>query len=837
MRKLLSVDKRDRYRACFIVCLLAGGVLRFAGLTRGTSDFVLPEQAREGVEEAFYHFHPDENLVVGAALEPIDLLEPPFTVYGVLPVYLLRGVLKSAAWLLDWEELTLDTPASSRRILYTARTLAALFSCGILGLVWILGRRYFDGLAAGLGVALVAFAPGAIQQAHFYIVDGLFVLLSVAAMYAVLRAVESGCRLWYVAAGVLIGATGAVRLNGMLLGVVLGIGHGVKAWNREEDGDWKRLGRSLIDVDLWLAGAAALGMLLLLEPFLAVSPEILLKADSVEDFGHGMAITRGEFLQPWTLVDVHTTLYLDQWFHLFPLISGWPLTGIFFLGIGYVLWNRNLFTGLMLLWCGIYFLVIGGLPVKVVRYMIPLLPFLALFVGAAGSRFWRTASASRWRWPGRGIVGVLVLHTVIYGVAFGRIYRVEDSRIQAGRWIANHVPANSSIGVEGGSFSARWLISEEDFKHTGLKIATIFYTAPYLLCRMQVDYLRERIAGMDYLVTVDANRAAQFSAVPDLFPVLAGFYEKLASEQLGFERVRRFKHYPEFLGVRFRDDGAEPSFLGYDHPAVLIFKRGDEATVEAAFARWAQEIEENVDCADRQLRQVTAVRKTGDWLQAQQLLQKLLDEHPDAKIAHLLAAEVHWHLGEEERAKSAFRRYRPESAGGLTAHVKSSATIHYVPAFAGLSLVELGLPDLAIKVLRDGVEGRKALSPNAKRQMAESYLAAGERLLSAGWDGHREIALKLALEISPDERAYNVLAQTAYQRGEVEKAVELWKGSLLLDAKQAEIHAHLGRAVLLDLGDSDQALAYLEQAAKLGARLDEELKEWMVSAMENADQR
>ena len=48
------------YRAALVLCLLLGVGLRFVGLTRGTSDFVLPEASNEGVNSAFYAFHPDE---------------------------------------------------------------------------------------------------------------------------------------------------------------------------------------------------------------------------------------------------------------------------------------------------------------------------------------------------------------------------------------------------------------------------------------------------------------------------------------------------------------------------------------------------------------------------------------------------------------------------------------------------------------------------------------------------------------------------------------------------------------------------------------------------------
>ena len=79
---------------CLLVVLALGCVLRFVGLTRGGSDFVLPEQARTGVGEVYYQFHPDEETLVRAALKLSSPLEPPLTAYGMLPMYLARGVLE-----------------------------------------------------------------------------------------------------------------------------------------------------------------------------------------------------------------------------------------------------------------------------------------------------------------------------------------------------------------------------------------------------------------------------------------------------------------------------------------------------------------------------------------------------------------------------------------------------------------------------------------------------------------------------------------------------------------------------------------------------------------------
>ena len=69
-------------------CLMLGTGLRFVGLTRGISDF---DPSRQSDQQTFYHFHPDEETLIRAALVLESSCAPPMTAYGLLPLYMLRG--------------------------------------------------------------------------------------------------------------------------------------------------------------------------------------------------------------------------------------------------------------------------------------------------------------------------------------------------------------------------------------------------------------------------------------------------------------------------------------------------------------------------------------------------------------------------------------------------------------------------------------------------------------------------------------------------------------------------------------------------------------------------
>ncbi|MBM3279282.1 MAG: glycosyltransferase family 39 protein [Candidatus Handelsmanbacteria bacterium] len=798
---------RDRrYTLLLAGLLLLGAGLRLTGLTRGSADLSAP--AQPAGPAAFYRFHPDEEMVIRAALSPdFDLLRPPLTVYGVLPIYALRGAL-ALTGLGSGGAAALDDPDSARRLYYLARALAVLCSCGVLLLVWYLGCRYFDPPTAALALALVALAPGAVQQAHFYIVDGFFVLCSVAAIAAALRALEAGNRRLYLLAGALIGATAAVRLNGLLLGGVLLAGHLARAEGRT----WPALRRRLLQPQLWLAGGAALLVLLTLEPFLLLRPELLWRANESGDFGLAVKVTRGAVLQPWTLIDQQTIPYLDHW-RLWSLAVGWPLALVFLAAPVDLLWRtRQGPAALMVLWCGLYFLLVGQLQARAVRYLIPMLPFLALFAGALLRAGWQATRP----WVRRGsqlAAALLMGHLAFGGVAFARIYTEEDSRLRAGRWISAHIPKGSPIGVETGGFSMQGLVSDRDYQHVILETTRIFYTYPYFSCRAQLEFLEHRLQGMEYLVLTDVNRYVQFTAAPELFPAVAGLYRRLLEGEMGFELVQRFKTYPSLLGISFVDDGAEPSFLGYDHPAVWIFRTKGRAAVTQAFARWEDQLDQDTACPDPLLAQVAAPLRTGEWARAEAAVHSLLEAFPDLALGYWLAAQIDQQQGQADSAAANLARYRPEN--GRAAHVLHTGTVHYLPAHTALSLACLGLDDLALQVLRNGGKDPSRLSPQAPVEMAQSYLDVARRFFEAGDLVRMEEAVQLSTRIYGIREAYNILATRAQQRGQMAQALKWWEQSLLVDPDQAEIHQHLGLAALLERGQRDKARYHLGRAIAL----------------------
>ena len=797
-----------RYLLAVALCLLLGTGLRIVGLERGASDL------GPGGAPAFHTFHPDEATLVRAALAPIDPFDPPFTAYGLLPVYVLRAAL----WTQGLDGADLGVVAERRWVYITARSLAALLSCAVLALTWGLGARFWGRGSALVGLVFVCCAPGAIQQGHFFIVDGFFTALALAGVGAIALALQTGERRWYIAAGLLVGALGAVRFNGLALGVVLALGHLL----RPGAGGW----RSLLAADLWWAGGAALAMVVGLQPYLLFNPALLARLDTHADFALSLRFARLELLQPWTLVDVHGMRYWDHWFGLWPWVVGWPLTLALIAGAVYAAWCGSLVQRLALLWCGLYFLSVGLLPVKAVRYVVPLLPLLALCSGALCQALWR-----RWRWPGIALAIFLAGHVAVSGLAFVRVYGEVDSRIQAGHWIAENVPKGAVVGLETGAFHLRGVVDPEASDHLALGVSGLFYGSPYMLCGQQVDYLKERLQQAEWLALAEENRAVQFGAVPELFPVVAAFYAKLLAGELGFEAVRRFVVEPGWTGVTFGDRGAEPSFLAYDHPTVRVFRRRGELDWTA----WRAAMVAAPACADAGLRDVAALLARGEVAMALGQLRAMEKSHPHSALVPLLVTAAQWEGGDERAAALAYRRFLPAGAAGRMKYVRRSPFRHLVPGDAALACVDLGLEDLALRVLRQGLEEGVPADQAWALKMAESYLEVGRALMRRGQTAAMEEALQLSLAIHPHPVAHNVLATAAFERGDYAPAVAQWRASLALDGAQGDTHATLGQVLLARMDRAEEALAHLERALQLEPARAGELERWLAAARARLD--
>jgi 4-amino-4-deoxy-L-arabinose transferase-like glycosyltransferase/tetratricopeptide (TPR) repeat protein len=808
-----------------VVILVFGASLRLIGLTRGASDFVPSGQSRS---EVFYTFHPDEETLLRAALQLDSLSAPPLTAYGTFPMLVARAVLEVSG-LFYADELTLENTAARPVVFVTGRLLSIAFSLGLLALVFWVGRAYFGLWSGALAAFWLASAPLAIQQGHFYTVDGVFAFLVFAALACALRALRTDDMRAFVGVGLLIGLAAATRLNGALFGVALVAVYLGKDGPINLQSMLARIRRPAP----WATALVALAVLFVLEPYLVVDSALMRRALDSGDFAYSLQIASGEVLRPWTLVDMHTTPYLHFWTHLWPQAVGWPLTGLFVLGVLYALWRRRWPTSLLLVWCVLYFLSIGGLHTKHVRYLLPILPALALLAAVLCVESWRwlqsaeEKSLSMLRWPAALVVGGVLFYTAAYGTAFARIYAVEDARLQAARWLYANVPAGSTIAVENGGFSLGEFVDRGTYKKAHINSGRLFGTRGYLLCEAGRQYLYSRVRDADYIAVADVNRHVQYTAVPEMYPVLASFYARLLAGELGFKSVQHFKTYAEWGRWRFADERAEPSFYSFDHPGVHILQRTAEFTSQ--WLRWEAELAANAHCADASLKDFVSSAKKSVGTESVAAIASLRRRYPDFRLLALIEADMRRQLGDEEGLTQGLSDY---SQG----YLDPALSAQFVPWAAATSLLMLEMPELALAALTDGVEKKDYMRPDQRVQLADSYASIAHRLARGGQGGLATDIYRLAAVVDARAEFCNSLAALAMQDGRDQEALSWWQTSLALDATQMPIYRLAGK-VAYRLKDYGPAFEYLGKAVELDPLLEAQQKVADFNALAQEAQR
>ncbi|HJP29813.1 MAG TPA: glycosyltransferase family 39 protein [Candidatus Latescibacteria bacterium] len=657
------------WRVAVVAFLLLGGALRWTGLDRDVVDFVLPQAGSEGRAETFYSFHPDERSVVDGALAFDDPLHPPYTMYGALPFYLLRGALTGLSW---FGEIT----PGSDDVYRVGKILSAALSVACLAAAWGVARQVFSPATAALSVLLLAVAPTAVQQAHYYTVDSLFCLLTTASLAAILYSVPRRSWLASIVAGVCLGLSASVRLNAVLLLPVLAAAHVTcRGWSLAS------IRRGLTEPRLWAAGGAFVVTMAILQPYLVISPLRVLSVRGPLDFAHVLTVVGGSTPQLYTLQYTGTTPLVYQWTHLLPLAFGWPLTVAAAVALPAAFRGLHWRRAVLLLWVALYLITAAPLFVKPVRYLLPIVPPLLILAADLCRRLWN-CGAGRSRWVLWFAVAGVVAHSVFYGLAYMRVWTQEDSRIQAGRWIAAHVPAGSRIAIEHGAFPMGPVIDTERYDVREFWTGLLFYARGQLLGRTTADLIESRLGRAEYVAITDVNRLTHLLAAPEALPVVTSFYRRLTAGTLGYRLVERFKVYPELAGVRFDDDGAEHSFLGFDHPAVLLFRRGPDEQADAAWDRWLNDLGREPFSVDADIEAGVAAMRGGDAETALRLFEGAQQSPSSGTLARFLASLSRSHTG-------------LPWGRGLVLH-----------ELIAVSLIDLSLPATALSVLKHQADVR-----------------------------------------------------------------------------------------------------------------------------------
>jgi len=404
------------------VALVGGLLLRVGG-----ADFCLPME----------HCHPDEHWLYKPVLKMLRTgdLNPHFFVYPTLFMYLLLAVYAltflvgvSAGW---WSSISNIKTAP---FLYSGRLTAGLLGTGTLIAVYAAGKRLADQESGAVAALALAVMPLHVSNSHFITTDvpaGFFCAL---ALWAAAGVATGGNRRNYVIAGLLVGFATAAKYNAALVAINIPLAHWINA---------RRKGFFTSDL-LWALLWVGFGFLIANPYALFDMPRFLDGvAQEIAHYKRAHIGHEGEYNRAFYMV-----FLAGRGFG--PVLAG---LGVF--GVLSILRDFRRKHLLLLVFPVLYILFLGSYKVRFVRNLMPILPYLSLWIGVGAVSAFREV---RRAWPalGRANPWALAIPGLALALAIPTVYSVDetlamvrpDTRLQAKEWIEKNVPRGKTIYLQ-----------------------------------------------------------------------------------------------------------------------------------------------------------------------------------------------------------------------------------------------------------------------------------------------------------------------------------------------------------------------------------------------------
>lgn len=418
-RHLRAATDAERSRTALLVILAAAAALRFWRLGAGVPFGV-------GVDE------PEIMLRVVLMMKTGDFNPhffdyPTLYIYTQLMVAVVRFIVGAAAG--QWASLA-DVTAGE--FYMWGRAITAMAGTATVWLVYRAGRRW--GMATALlAAAAMAVMPMHVRESHYVLTDVPQTLLVTGALVLSLRAAERGAAATFAAAGALAGLAAATKYTGGLA-LLLPL---LACWSSG------RLSRSRASVTAMVCGAFAAA-------FLMAAPYTVLDLPGfLNGFGHLASAYTGALP-----AQAPAVTYLKH------LRNGLGWGGSLLVIAGLVLAIASLVTGsnrarwaLVVAFPVIYFAFIARQSLVYGRYLLPILPFLAILAGVGVTGI--IAAVRSFDVPRTARAGIAAAAALLLlgwpasvAVQFDRELSRRWTTELAYHWILGNVPAGTKLVIE-----------------------------------------------------------------------------------------------------------------------------------------------------------------------------------------------------------------------------------------------------------------------------------------------------------------------------------------------------------------------------------------------------
>ena len=267
---------------------------------------------------------------------------------------------------------------------YIGRTISCLFDLGTIVTAYAIAKRLLNERAGLISALILAICTVHIKEAHLVNVDTPLTFFCILTVYCSLRYFEKPSMRFAIFAGVCMGLAMAAKYNGAVVGIAIAAAFLARL---EKPSD---IGTFLFDKRFWAALLCGGGV------FAACNPYIFIE---FAGFSHDLFGAQAHMSGGHLGVDTHTFTAVYYLFKAFPGALGTPLTVFGIASLIYLLLERKRKDYVVLAFPIVFFVIISFWAMRAERYVLPVIPFLAVSSGIAAILLWERLSARQFNAP------------------------------------------------------------------------------------------------------------------------------------------------------------------------------------------------------------------------------------------------------------------------------------------------------------------------------------------------------------------------------------------------------------------------------------------------------
>lgn len=514
-----------------------------------------------------YFFHPDERNIASSIsqLSYKKDLNPKFFAYGSLPIYSIyfTGVT------LNLIEYSTDNSVEIDRVTFEdailiGRTLSFIASILLVYVVYKTALLLNTKQGSTISAFLALFSIGFIQYAHYATFEMWLSLLTIILCYLSILYSKNKDIKYFLLSSFIIGLMISVKVSSLVFAPIVLL---VFLFY-----ELKKLIRSKRKIILIRDAAYAVvffSAIATITVFFTSPYYWLDNASFQSSISYESSVALGTIDVFYTQFFRNTIPILYQLTNVYPFILNPIIFSIACLSLFYVLFRglkerKSLYLILILFFAGA-FLSQAFLYVKWVRYYIPTLPFVYIFIGIFISGLRRSRHNNKKLTV--MIASLLVLVSLIYSFSFVKtVYINKDSRVEAAQWAEKNIASDSAI------LSEIYDMGIVPFNNNYKEIKLFNF---YDLEKNQElkDELKITIKDYDYIILPSQRILSSRISMPNTFPEGYLFYRPLLNEN-GFEKVYETQ-CDIFCKLVYLNDpinAYEQTANVFDRPQFVIYK-------------------------------------------------------------------------------------------------------------------------------------------------------------------------------------------------------------------------------------------------------------------------